>query len=70
LKISFEARFKNTKTRINRMEEIEVKILEVNRKELEKKLIKLGAKKTFEGEISATFFDFKDRSIKIGRAHV
>jgi len=46
------------------MEEIEVKILDINRKELEKKLISLGAKKIFEGEIYASFFDYKDNSIR------
>ena len=49
------------------MKEIEIKILEINRKEIEKKLIALGAKKIFNGEIDALFFDFKDKSLrKIG----
>ncbi|MBW2993509.1 class IV adenylate cyclase [Candidatus Woesearchaeota archaeon] len=42
------------------MEEIEVKILEINKKEMIKKLKKLGAKKTFEGKIYAVSYDFKN----------
>jgi len=41
------------------MTEIEVKILEINREEVEKKLLELGAKKTFEGELYALMFDFE-----------
>ena len=39
------------------MKEIEVKILEVNKPEIERKLLQLGAKKTFSGKIEATLFD-------------
>ncbi|MDI6736948.1 MAG: class IV adenylate cyclase [Nanoarchaeota archaeon] len=46
------------------MDEVEVKVLDVNRKELAKKLIKLGAMKYFEGEIYAVSFDFPDKSIR------
>lgn len=46
------------------MLEIEVKILNINRKEIEKKLASLGAKKVFDGEITASFFDFLDKSIR------
>ena len=46
------------------MDEVEVKVLDVNRRELVKKLLKLGAKKHFEGEIHAVSFDFPDNSIK------
>lgn len=46
------------------MREIEVKILEVNGKEIEKKLLELGAKKTFDGEIDAAFFDTPDFRLK------
>jgi len=46
------------------MKEIEVKILDINRKEIEKKLISLGAKKIFEGVLEARYFDFKDFSLK------
>ncbi len=45
------------------MEEIEVKILEVNRPLLEKSLTILGAKKVFDGEIETLFFDFKEGTI-------
>ncbi|HLN89632.1 MAG TPA: class IV adenylate cyclase [Candidatus Binatia bacterium] len=45
------------------MEEIEVKILEVNRALIEKKLERLGAKKVFDGEVETLFFDFQDGSI-------
>ena len=45
------------------MEEIEVKILEVNRTTLERKLAELGAKKVFDGNIQTFFFDFKEGTI-------
>jgi len=45
------------------MEEVEVKILGVDRKEIEKKLISLGAKKVFDGEVNDLIFDFQDASI-------
>lgn len=44
------------------MREVEVKILEVNRSEIEKKLLVIGAKKTFEKEFVADYFD--DGSLK------
>lgn len=47
-----------------KMEEIEVKILDVNRAEVKKKLIELGAEKVFDGELSASYFDFPDMSIR------
>lgn len=46
------------------MREIEVKILEINRKEVEDKLIAMGAKKTFDGEVDSMMFDFEDDSLK------
>ena len=46
------------------MDEIEVKILEVNRKELEKKVISIGAKKISQKEIETLFFDSRDNSFK------
>lgn len=46
------------------MNEIEVKFLEVNLEEIEKKLISLNAKKAFEGEIITEFFDFDNFSIR------
>jgi predicted adenylyl cyclase CyaB len=45
------------------MKEVEVKILEVKRKTIEKSLAKLGAKKVFDGDIQTLFFDFKDGKI-------
>jgi len=45
------------------MKELEVKILEVNRKKIEETLTGLGAKRVFDGEIQTMFFDFKDASI-------
>jgi len=45
------------------MKEIEVKILNVNEKEIITKLKKLGAKKVFEGKIIALYFDFKNNEL-------
>jgi predicted adenylyl cyclase CyaB len=45
------------------MEEIEVKILEINRTALEKILFSLGAKKVFDGNIQTFFFDSKEGTI-------
>jgi len=45
------------------MKELEVKILEVNRKKIEEILTSLGAKKVFDGDIQTLFFDFKDGAI-------
>ncbi|MCH8049279.1 class IV adenylate cyclase [Patescibacteria group bacterium] len=46
------------------MKEIEVKILEVDTKKLQKKLKDFGAKKVFEGEIEGVFFDFEDERLR------
>ena len=46
------------------MLEVEVKFLEVDVPTLMKKLTQLGAKKTFEGEITATYFDFPNGSLR------
>jgi adenylate cyclase class 2 len=46
------------------MEEIEVKILGVDRKKVEEKLVSMGARKTFDGEICAVFYDYADNSIR------
>lgn len=40
------------------MQEVEVKILEVNEQEIITRLEKLGARKVFAGEICASYFDF------------
>ena len=45
------------------MKEKEVKILNIDKAEVEERLLKLGAKKVFDGEIASFFFDFKDGSI-------
>ena len=45
------------------MEEIEVKVIEVNKEEMVKKLLGLGAKKVFEGNIHAVSYDFEDNSL-------
>lgn len=45
------------------MKETEVKILNIDRAEIEEKLSNLGAEKVFDGEIEALFFDFSDGSI-------
>lgn len=46
------------------MKEIEVKILEVDKREVLSKLKKLGARKTFQGFIHALYFDFPNRRLK------
>lgn len=45
------------------MQEVEVKILEVDRPQLEAKLIALGAQKHFDDTMEALFFDFPDGRI-------
>lgn len=49
---------------INPMQEIEVKILEVNPDSIRKQLTSLGAKHHFSGELHALFFDFPDGQIR------
>jgi adenylate cyclase class 2 len=46
------------------MKEIEVKILEIDRKKVEKRLRSLGARKTLDGRIKALYFDCPDRSLR------
>jgi adenylate cyclase class 2 len=51
------------------MREIEVKILDIDKEAVEKKLALLGAKKAFEGVIEAYYLDFHDlRLRKSGKA--
>lgn len=50
------------------MREIEAKILEVNRKELEARLKEVGARKIADRKIFALFFDFSDRRLKKEKA--
>jgi adenylate cyclase class 2 len=45
------------------MDEIEVKILEVDQVGIEETLVTLGATKSFEGDIQALQFDFPDRRL-------
>jgi len=49
------------------MKEVEVKILEINKEEIIKKLLELGAEKVFEGEIISHLYDFEDKRINQGR---
>jgi adenylate cyclase, class 2 len=46
------------------MKEIEVKILDIDKKKVVEKLKALGAKKTFDGEVHGYFFDFPDSCIR------
>jgi predicted adenylyl cyclase CyaB len=45
------------------MKEIEVKVLNVNKQKIEEILAQLGAKQTFDDEITTYFFDFENGSI-------
>ena len=45
------------------MEEIEVKILEVDKMEVIERLRGLGARKIFDGDVITTYFDFEDRRL-------
>ncbi|MGE5892665.1 MAG: class IV adenylate cyclase [bacterium] len=45
------------------MEEIEVKIIGIDRRRVEEKLVTLGAKKIFDGEMHATYYDFPDKAL-------
>lgn len=46
------------------MEEIEVKILEVNHEDLHSTLVSMGAKKEFDNEFYTIFFDTEDKKIQ------
>jgi adenylate cyclase class 2 len=46
------------------MDEVEVKILDINPEEIRKKLLAAGAVKTFEGPMEAKVFDFPDLRLK------
>lgn len=51
------------------MKEIEVKILEIDREAVEKRLIALGARKTFDDKMHAIYYDIQDNSLnKTGKA--
>lgn len=49
------------------MYETEIKILEIDRKDLEKNLISLGARKIFDDEIHALYYDTSDHSVRQSR---
>jgi len=42
------------------MQEIEVKVIDINKEEIIRKLLELGAEKIFEGDITASSYDFED----------
>jgi len=46
------------------LKEVETKILEINRKEIEEKLLGLGAKKVFDDIMESYFFDDENSSLK------
>ena len=46
------------------MREIEVKILEIDAPKIERKLLKLGAEKTFSGKIEATLLDHPELKLR------
>lgn len=48
------------------MKEIEIKVLGIDRTAVEERLVSLGAKKVFDGEIHALYYDFADASLKNG----
>ncbi len=45
------------------MKEVEVKIIEIDRGQVEVKLMSLGATKTLDDDVDTLFFDFPDNSI-------
>ena len=45
------------------MQEIEVKILNIDRRRIEERLLSLGAEKVFDGHVENLFFDFKNRAL-------
>jgi adenylate cyclase class 2 len=46
------------------LKEIEVKILEINVEEVEKKLKEMGAEKVFDGELVNIYFDFPEKHLE------
>lgn len=45
------------------IEEIEAKILDINRTEVEQRLVELGAEMVFDGRLEAVFFDYPDHRL-------
>ena len=52
------------KSKGKNMIEIEVKVLEIDKPALEKKLKSMGAKKTFSGRIENRYYDFPNRALR------
>ena len=50
--------------------EKEIKILDINKKKLIKKLKKLGAKKTFEGKIHDIYYDTVDTDLAVAKKRI
>jgi predicted adenylyl cyclase CyaB len=46
------------------MREVEIKVLDIDRADIEKKIIALGAKKSFDGEIRAIYYDSSDHFVR------
>ncbi len=46
------------------MYEVEIKVLDIDREETERKLIGLGARKIFDAEINAVYYDSPDHSVR------
>ncbi|RMF55698.1 hypothetical protein D6745_01290 [Candidatus Woesearchaeota archaeon] len=46
------------------MNEVEVKILEIDAEKVRKKLEELGAKKVYEGKVDSIIHDFDDERLK------
>ncbi len=49
------------------MYETEIKILDIDRRDLERKLISLGAKKIFDDEMHALYYDTPDHAVRRSR---
>jgi adenylate cyclase class 2 len=46
------------------MKEIEMKVIDIDQKEIEAKLLQMGAKKTFDGLMITHFYDYPDHRIQ------
>jgi predicted adenylyl cyclase CyaB len=49
------------------MKEVEIKIIEIDRRKVEGDLATLGAAKAFDGDVETWFFDFEDNTITLAR---
>ncbi|MBD3304154.1 class IV adenylate cyclase [Candidatus Woesearchaeota archaeon] len=52
------------------MQEMEVKVIDINKEEIIKKLLELGAEKVFEGDIQASSYDFEDNRLAKDHAFI